>query len=85
MIIDEHECVFIPSKFLKHSRPCYVNKPVKLYGYEESQNIFPVQTINHYLDKPNNHVAHETTTFFITHGKPFKVAHEDTISLGLRR
>ena len=45
MIIDEYKCVFIPSKFLKHSRPCYVNKPVKLYGYEESQNIFPVQTI----------------------------------------
>ena len=85
MIIDEYKCVFIPSKFLKHSRPCYVSKPIKLYVYEENPNIFPAQTIKHYLDKPNNSVAHETTTFFITHGKPFKVAHEDTISLGLRR
>ena len=80
MIIDEHKCVFIPSKLLKHSRPCYVNKPVKFYVHEENPNICPVQTIKHYLDKRNNNVAHETTTFFITHGKPFKAAHEDTIS-----
>ena len=26
MIIDEHKSVFIPSKLLKHSRSCYVNK-----------------------------------------------------------
>ena len=79
MVIDEHKCVFIPSKLLKHSRPCYVNKPVKFYVHEENPNICPVQTITHYLDKRNNNVAHETT-FFITHGKPFKAAHEDTIS-----
>ena len=27
-----------------------------------------------------NNIAHEKTTFFITHGKPFKAAHEDRIS-----
>ena len=81
MIIDEHKCVFIPTKLLKHSRPCYVNKPVKFYVHEENPNICPVQTIKHYLDKRSNNAAHETTTFFITHGKPpFKTAHEDTIS-----
>ena len=32
------------------------------------------------VDKRNDNVAHDTTTFFITHGKPFKAAHEDTIS-----
>ena len=79
MIIDEHKCVFIPSKLLKHSRPCYVNKPVKSYVHEENPNICPVQTIKHYLEKRNNNVLHETTTFFITHRKPFKAAHEDTI------
>ena len=80
MIIDEHKCVFIPSKLLKHSRPCYVNKPVKSYVHEENSNICPVQTIKHYLEKRNNNVVHETTTFFITHRKPFKAAHEDTIN-----
>ena len=80
MIIDEHKCVFIPSKLLKHSRPCYVNKPVKFYVHEENPNICPVQTIKHYLDKRSNKATHETTTFFITHGKPFKTAHEDAIS-----
>ena len=40
MIIDEHKCVFIPSKLLKHSRPCCVNKPVKFYVHEENPNIF---------------------------------------------
>ena len=79
MIIDKHKSVFIPSKSLKHSRPCYVNKPVNFYVDKENPNICPVQTIKHYLDKWNNNVAHETTTFFITHGKPFKAAHEDTI------
>ena len=29
MVIDEHKCVFIPSKLVKHSQPCYVNKPVE--------------------------------------------------------
>ena len=82
MIIDEHKCAFIPSKLLKHSRPCYcyVNKPVKFYVHEENPNICPVQTIKHYLDKWDNNVTHKTTTFFITHRKPFKAAHEDTIS-----
>ena len=36
--------------------------------------------IKHYLDKPNNKVSQETTTFFITHWKPFKTAPEITIS-----
>ena len=75
----EHKCVFIPSKLLKHSRPCYVNKPVKLYLHEENPSIYPVQAIKH-LDKRNNNVAHETTTFYITQRKPFKAAPEDTIS-----
>ena len=51
MIIDKHKSVFIPSKSLKHSRPCYVNKPVKIYVDKENPNICPVQTIKHYLDK----------------------------------
>ena len=50
MIIDEHKCVFIPSKLLKHSRSCYVNKPVKFYIHEENPNLCPAQTIK-YLDK----------------------------------
>ena len=50
MIIDERKCVLIPSKLLKHSRPCYVNKPVKFYVHEENPNICPVQTIKHYLN-----------------------------------
>ena len=51
MIIGEHKCIFIPSKLLKHSRPCYVNKPVKFYEHEENLNICPVKTIKHYQDK----------------------------------
>ena len=84
MIIDEHKCVFIRSKLLKHSRPCYVNKAVKFYVHEKIPNICPVPTIKHYLDKRNNNVAHETKTSFITHGKRFKAAHEDTISLWVK-
>ena len=84
MIIDEHKCVFIPSKLLKHSRPCYVNKAVKFYVHEKIPNICPVPTIKHYLDKRNNNVAHETKTSFITHGKRFTAAHEDTISLWVK-
>ena len=80
MIIDEHKLFFISSKLLEHSRPCYVNKPVKFYVHEENPNICPVQTIKHYLDKQNNSFPHETTTFFITHRKPFKAAYEVTIS-----
>ena len=80
MIIDEHKCVFIPSKLLKHSRPCYVNKPVKFYVHEENPNIYPVQTIKHYLDRRNNNAARDTTTLLIIHRKPFKAAHEVSIS-----
>ena len=79
MIIDEHKCIFIPSKLLKHSRLCYVNKPVKSYVREENPNICPVQAIKYYLDKRNNNVSHETKTFFITHRKPFRAVHEDVI------
>ena len=60
MIIDEHKCVFIPSKLLQHSRP------VNFYVHEENPNICPVQTIKHYLDERNNNVAQETTTFLTT-------------------
>ena len=31
VIIDEYKCAFIPSKLLKHFRPCFVNKPGKFY------------------------------------------------------
>ena len=58
MIIDKHKSVFIPSKSLKHSRPCYVNKPVKIYVDKENPNICPIQIIKHYLDKWNNNVAY---------------------------
>ena len=77
MVIDEHKCVFIPSKLLKHSRPFYFNKPVKFYVDEGNPNICQVQTTKHYLNKRNNN---ETATFFITPRKPFKAAHADTIS-----
>ena len=80
MIIDEHKLIFIPLKLLKHSRPCYVNEPVKFYVHEENPKICLVQTIKHYLDKQNNNVAHETTTFFISRGKLFKAVYEVTIS-----
>ena len=80
MIIDEHKLIFIPLKLLKHSRPYYVNEPVKFYVHEENPKICPVQTIKHYLDKQKKKkVAHETTTFFISHGKLFKAAYEVTI------
>ena len=42
MIIDEHKCVYHPSKLLKHSRPCYVNKPVKLWVHEENSNLIQI-------------------------------------------
>ena len=42
MIIDEHKCVYHPSKLLKHSRPCYVNKPVKLWVHEENPNLIQI-------------------------------------------
>ena len=51
MIIDEHKLIFIPLKLLKHSRPYYVNEPVKFYVHEGNPKICPVQTIKHYLDK----------------------------------
>ena len=80
MIIDKHKCFFIPSELLKYSRTCHVKKPLKFSVHEENPNIYPVQTIKNYLDKRNNNVAHDTLTFLITHGKPFKAAHEEIIS-----
>ena len=71
--------MFHSIKVIKTFQTIHVNKPVKFYVHEENQNTCPVQTIKHYLDKQNNNIAHETTTFFITHRKPFKAAHEDTI------
>ena len=46
MIIDEHKCVFVPSKLLKHSRPCYVNKPVKFYVHEENPKFVQYKLSN---------------------------------------
>ena len=63
MIIEEHKCVLIPSKLLKHSRPCYVNKPIKFYVHEENAKIRPVRTIKHYINKPNSNIAHDSSTF----------------------
>ena len=83
--IDKHECSFTPSKLFKHSRPCYLNKPVKFYVGQENPYICPVQTTKHYLDKQNNNTAHDTTTIFITHGKPFKAAHKYTISCWVKK
>ena len=71
---------FYSIKIIKHSRPSYANKPLKLYVHEENPIICPVQTIKHYLNRETKSNDPDTTTFSITHGKPFKAAHEDTIS-----
>ena len=44
-----------------------------------------MQTINLYLDKQNNNVGHDKSTFFIAHRKSFRAANEDTISRWVKK
>ena len=44
-----------------------------------------MQTINLYLDKQNNNVGHDKSTFFIAHRKLFRAANEDTISRWVKK
>ena len=46
MIIDEHKLIFIPLKLLKHSRPYYVNEPVKFYVHEENPKFVQYKLSN---------------------------------------
>ena len=79
MFLDETSCTFLPDNLLKHSRPSYANKPVTYRAYPHNPNLCPVTAIKHYksirdLLFPN------TPQFIVTHRKPHKAAHKDTIA-----
>ena len=54
MIIDEHKYVFIPSKLLKHSRQCYVNKQKKKKQKSAKKTTLPMKKQHSSLHMENH-------------------------------
>ena len=84
MFLDETLCTFLPNNWLKHLRPSYISKPVTYRAYPQISNLCPVTTIRHYksvwdLLFPN------TAQFIVTHRKPHKLAHKDTIARWMKQ
>ena len=79
----EFDCTFIPSKLLKHSRPSFVYKPVRYRAYPHNLLLCPVATINEYV-KRRESMNVQCDEFIITHGKPHKPAHSETMSRWLK-
>ena len=79
MILTQNDCTFLPSKLLKHSRPSYVNKPVTYRVFPYNVNLCPVAAIKDY-DSRRSLMFLRNPSFIITHGKPHKPAHKDTIA-----
>ena len=81
--ITEFDCTFIPSKLLKHSRPSFVYKPVRYRAYPHNLLLCPVTTISEYV-KRRESMNVQCDEFIITHGKPHKPAHSETMSRWLK-
>ena len=81
--ITEFDCTFIPSKLLKHSRPSFVYKPVRYRAYPHNLLLCPVATISGYV-KRRESMNVQCDEFIITHGKPHKPAHSETMSRWLK-
>ena len=79
MFLDETSCTFLPNNLLKHSRPSYVSKPVTYRAYPHNPNLCPVTTIRHYKSV-RDLLFPNTAQFIVTHRKPRKAAHKDTIA-----
>ena len=70
---------FLPNNLFKHLRPSYANKPVTYRAYPHNSNLCLVTTIRHYKSV-RDLLFPNTAQFIVTHRKPHKAAHKDTIA-----
>lgn len=70
---------FIPDGLLKQDRPSHLTPPCLLPAYLVDKRLCPVRTVREYLARTKD-IRQQTSSFFITFGKPHHAASSQTIS-----
>ena len=73
---------FYPTVLLKHSRPKFRGKPITYRAYPHNQNLCVVAALNAYIARKG--ALSDTDALLITHRKPHRPAHRDTIARWLK-
>ena len=78
----EEHYTFYPTVLLKHSRPKFRGKPITYRSYPHNPNICVVTSLNDYIARKV--LLTDTDALLITHRKPHRPAHRDTIARWLK-
>ena len=81
MEADENAHTFIPIELQKHSRPSHRDTPIRFVAYKINVNLCPVTTLKEYLKRrERTSTINITQKLFVTHRKPIREAHKETLS-----
>ena len=78
MYLTDAGCTFVFDDVLKHSRPCFKEKPLVFRAFPQNPKLCPVSTLIQYLDIRLSRSS--DTALFLTTVRPYKGASSDTIA-----
>ena len=73
---------FYPTVLLKHSRPKFRGNPIIYRNYPSNQNLCVVKALDEYISRKT--AICTTDALLITHRRPHKPAHRDTVARWLK-
>ena len=73
---------FYPTKLLKHSRPTFIREHITYRAFPHNKQLCIYETITHYIERKKKLV--DTAVLIITHRKPYRPAHKDTLARWLK-
>ena len=73
---------FYPTVLLKHSRPKFRGKPITYKNYPHNPRLCVVRALDEYIKRKTTLASSDA--LFLTHRKPHKPAHRDTIARWLK-
>ena len=82
MDLQDTHCTFFPTKLLKHSRPTFSGEPLRFYSYGADPLLCVISTLKEYLRR--RALLASSDQLLLTHRKPHRPAHRDTIARWLK-
>ena len=79
---NDNEITFYPTVLLKHSRPHFRGEPITYRAYPENDKLCVIKALSVYLERRSS--LTDSDVLLITHRKPHRPAHHDTITRWLK-
>ena len=82
MKVSQNQCLFYPTKLLKHSRPSYLGKPLCFKSYTPASRLCVIAALLEYLNRRK--ALTTESQLFVSFVKPHKPVHKDTVARWLK-